>query len=179
VFTNLQAFSGEFRRSAVLSIKPSQLTPQAESQWVTIEGQADQNEKPMTLLDATPPKPERPIWRYILIAVAAAIVIGVTAYVLWDYPEQRAVTHFMQALERGDYQTAYRIWQPSPSYSFDDFMKDWGPKGDYGKVTSFDILDASSASAKTVTILVVVNNETPAVKLLVDRKTKGLAYSPY
>jgi len=133
----------------------------------------------MTLLDATPPKPERPLARYILIAVAAAIVIGVTAYLLWDYPEQRAVTHFMQALERGEYQSAYRIWQPSASYSFDDFMKDWGPHGDYGKITTFDILEASSASSQTVTILVVVNNETPAVKLLVDRKTKGLAYSPY
>jgi len=133
----------------------------------------------MSLLDAKPPAPERPIGRYILIAVAAAIVIGVSAYVLWDYPEQRAVTHFMQALERGDYQTAYRIWQPSASYSFDDFMKDWGPKGDYGKITSFEILEASSASSKTVTILIVVNNQTPGLKLLVDRKTKGLAYSPY
>jgi hypothetical protein len=133
----------------------------------------------MSLLDATPPKPERPIWRYILIVVAAAIAIGVAAYVLWDYPEERAVTHFMRALERGDYKTAYRLWQPSGSYSFDDFMKDWGPKGDYGKITSFDILDASSASSQTVTLLVVVNNQTPALKLLVDRKTKGLAYSPY
>jgi hypothetical protein len=133
----------------------------------------------LTLLDAKPPKPERPIGRYILIGAVAAIVIGVSAYLLWDYPEERAVTHFMDALERGDYRTAYRIWQPSASYSYDDFIKDWGPQGDYGKIKNFEILEASSASAETVTIMVVVNNETPAVKLLVDRKTKGLAYSPY
>ncbi len=133
----------------------------------------------MTLLDAKPPKPERPIGRYILIGVAAAIVIGVSAYLLWDYPEERTVTHFMEALERGDYRTAYHIWQPSNSYSYDDFVKDWGPQGDYGKVKDFEILEAASATSQTVTIMVMVNHEAPAVKLLVDRKTKGLAYSPY
>lgn len=133
----------------------------------------------MTLLDAKPPQPERPIGRYILIGVAAAILIGVAAYLLWDYPEERAVNHFMEALERGDYQTAYKLWQPSSSYTYDDFVKDWGPKGDYGKITDFQILEASSATSNTVTMLVVVNHEAPALKLLVDRKTKGLAYSPY
>lgn len=133
----------------------------------------------MTLLDATPPKPERPIGRYILIGAMAAIVLGVSAYLLWDYPEQRTVTQFMEALQRGDYKTAYHIWQPSASYSYDDFVKDWGPQGDYGKIRDFEILQASSATSQTVTILVMVNHEAPALKLLVDRKTKGLAYSPY
>ncbi len=133
----------------------------------------------MTLLDAKPPKPELPIWRYVLIGVAAAIVIGVSAYLLWDYPEEHAVDRFMEALERGDYRVAYQLWQPSASYSYDDFMKDWGPQGDYGKIKSYDVLEASSATSKTVMILVMINNETPALKLLVDRKTKGLAYSPF
>lgn len=133
----------------------------------------------MTLLDAKPPKPERPIGRYILIGVVATIVIGVCGYLLWDYPEEHTVTHFMEALQRGDYKTAYQIWQPSASYSYDDFIKDWGPEGDYGKIRDFEILEASSATSHTVTILVMVNHEAPALKLLVDRKTKGLAYSPY
>jgi hypothetical protein len=133
----------------------------------------------MTLLDAKPPKPEFPVWRYVLIGVAAAIAIGVSAYVLWDYPEERTVTRFLETVQRGDYKTAYQIWQPSASYSFDDFVKDWGPQGDYGKIRDFEILEASSASSKTVTVMVMVNHEAPALKLLVDRKTKGLAYSPF
>ncbi|HEV3278005.1 MAG TPA: hypothetical protein VG860_14395 [Terriglobia bacterium] len=133
----------------------------------------------MTLLDAKPPKPARPIGRYILIGVAGAIVIGISAYLLWDYPEQRAVTHFLEAVQREDYKTAYQIWQPSATYTYDDFLKAWGPQGDYGKIRDFEILEAASAGTQTVTVLVVINHEAPALKLLVDRKTKGLAYSPY
>lgn len=133
----------------------------------------------MSLLDATPPPPERPIGRYILIGLAIAVVVSVSGYLLWDYPEQRAVTRFLEALQREDYRTAYQIWQPSATYSYDDFVKDWGPKGDYGKIREFEILQASSATSQTVTVLVMVNHEAPALKLLVDRKTKGLAFSPY
>lgn len=133
----------------------------------------------MTLLDAKPPKPERPIGRYVLIGAAAVIAIGVASYLLWDYPEERAVTHFLEAVQRGDYKTAYQIWQPSPTYTFDDFVKDWGPKGDYGTIRDFEILQTTSATSQTVTVMVVINHEAPALKLLVDRKTKGLAYSPF
>ena len=58
-------------------------------------------------------------------------------------------------------------------------MKDWGPDGDYGKIREFDILRANSSSSGTVTVTVIVNHESPALKLLVDKRTKGLAFSPF
>jgi hypothetical protein len=133
----------------------------------------------MALLDAQPPPPPRHIARYVIIALAAVVATIVACYLLWDFPEERAVTRFLTAVEHGDYQTAYRLWQPSPSYSFNDFMNDWGPKGDYGKIREFEILDSTATTSETVTLIVSINHEQPPLKLLVDRKSKGMAYSPY
>jgi hypothetical protein len=133
----------------------------------------------MTLLDTTPPKPPRHIGRYILLAVLVAIVASGVAYYFWDYPEEHAVSRFLRTLQSGDYKTAYELWQPVSTYSFNDFMRDWGPSGDYGKIHEFDILRSISASSDTVTVTVMINRQTPVLKLLVDKRTKGLAYSPF
>jgi hypothetical protein len=133
----------------------------------------------MGLLDATPPQPPHHSGRYILVAMLLAIIAGGVAYYFWNYPEEHAVSRFLRTVQSGDYKTAYGLWQPSSTYTFADFMKDWGPNGDYGKIREFDILRSSSASSDTVTVTVMVNRETPVLKLLVDKNTKGLAYSPY
>lgn len=133
----------------------------------------------MSLLDATPPKPPLHIWRYILIAVVVAGIAYGAAYYFWDYPEEHAVSRFLETVQRGDYQAAYRLWQASSSYSYDDFVKDWGPNGDYGKIREFEIVEANSAASGTVTVTVIINHESPALRLLVDKRTKGLAYSPF
>ncbi len=137
---------------------------------------------PLTLLDAKPPKPKRGVLKYIplplLILILAAIAAFVT-YSLWDYPEERVVTHFLTALEKGNYRKAYQVWQPAPSYHFSDFMHDWGPEGDYGKVRTFDILGAKSRGSTTVQVFVSINHVQPPLSLLVDRRSKGLSYSIY
>jgi hypothetical protein len=133
----------------------------------------------MTLLDAKPAKPPRPVGRYILLGLLVALIASLATYYFWDYPEERAVKRFLETVERGDYPTAYRLWQPSPSYSYSDFLKGWGMNGDYGKISNFEILDASSKGSETVVITVSINHQTPPLQLLVDRETKGLAYSPF
>lgn len=133
----------------------------------------------MTLLDAKPAGPPRPIGRYILLAILVAIIASLATYYFWDYPEEQAVKRFLEAVEKGDYATAYRLWQPSASYSYGEFLKGWGVNGDYGKVRTFEILDASSKGSDTVVITVSINHQTPPLELLVDRKSKGLAYSPF
>ncbi|HLI29927.1 MAG TPA: hypothetical protein VKV79_02360 [Terriglobia bacterium] len=134
----------------------------------------------LTLMDAKPPKPKRGILKYIplpvLILILAAIGSLVT-YSLWDYPEERAISQFLTTLEKGDYHKAYELWQPAPSYHFADFMHDWGPEGDYGKIRNFRILGATSKGRNTVLVMVRINDEDPPLSLLVDRRTKGLSYS--
>jgi hypothetical protein len=134
----------------------------------------------MTLLDSTPPKPRPKYFKYLpLIVVVVLVGSGLLGYRLWDYPEERALTRFLETLERGDYPTAYQLWQPSPSYTFGDFMHDWGPQGDYGKIRQFSILGSKSKGSQTVIVTVRINQVDPPLDLLVDRKTKGLAYSVF
>jgi hypothetical protein len=131
----------------------------------------------MTLLDAKPPAPSIKVGRIVLIALVV-IVVGGGAYLgLRNYPEERAVTRFLQTLEQGNYQEAYRLWQPSPSYSYQDFVRDWGDQGDYGKIRKFEILGAHGKGGRLVIVTVRINDEDPPVQLAVDRQTKGLAYS--
>jgi hypothetical protein len=133
----------------------------------------------MTLLDATPPKPPRKIGRYILLALAVIIIGGVAYIALRNYAEEKALSRFLTALEQGNYPEAYRLWQPSSTYAYQDFLHDWGEHGDYGKIRNFKILGSRSKGAAIVIVTVTINDEEPPRELLVDRKTKGLAYSPF
>ena len=113
----------------------------------------------MTLLDATPPKPPRKIGRYILIALAV-IVVGGAAYIVFrNFPEERAISHFLTTLEQGNYREAYQLWQPSSTYSYEDFLHDWGERGDYGKIRTFKILGSQSKGKETVIVTVTINDE--------------------
>lgn len=134
----------------------------------------------MTLLDAKSPKPQSAFLKYW--PILAIIIVGIgclLSYRLRDFPEERAVERFLTTLERGDYQTAYRLWQPSPSYSFDDFLHDWGERGDYGKIKNYQLLESRSRGSNTVVVTVRINHIDPPLDLLVDRHSKGLAYSPF
>ncbi|HUY12527.1 MAG TPA: hypothetical protein VMX16_02705 [Terriglobia bacterium] len=136
----------------------------------------------MSLLDAKPPKPVTGFRKHVplpLLVIFAIIISFLATYALWDYPEERAITTFLNTLEAGNYQQAYKLWQPSPSYSYNDFVHDWGLQGDYGKIRTFDILDSDSKGSETVLVTVRINHVNPPLGLLVDRKTKGLAYSFY
>ncbi len=134
----------------------------------------------MTLLDARAPKPKSAFRKYwLVVAVILMAIACLVVYRLRDYPEERAVARFLTALQQGNYQEGYRLWQPSPSYSFADFLHDWGEQGDYGKIREFHILRSRSRGPNTVVITVRINGVDPPLDLLVDRNTKGLAYSVF
>jgi hypothetical protein len=133
----------------------------------------------MTLLDTTPPKPPLHIWRYIVFGILIFLVAEGCYFAFRNYPEERAVTRFLTALEQGKFQEGYRLWQPSPSYSYEDFLHGWGIQGDYGKIRSFEILGTKSKGSSLVIVTVKINNTSPPLDLVVDRKTKGLSYSVF
>ena len=133
----------------------------------------------MTLLDATPPKPPLHIWRYIVLGVLI-ILLGAGFYFAFrNYPEERAVTRFLTTLEQGKFQEGYQLWQPSPTYSYQDFLQGWGLQGDYGKIRGFEILGTKSKGSSLVIVTVRINNVDPPLDLVVDRRTKGLSYSTF
>ncbi len=54
------------------------------------------------------------------------------AQVLRNHSQESRVKTFFGCLQRRDYQAAYALWNctaahPCRDYSFDEFMKDWGP----------------------------------------------------
>ncbi len=134
----------------------------------------------VTLLDSQPPKPRSAIRRNAVLMVLAAAGLGsFLGYRFWNYPEERAVARFLSAVQQGDYREAYGLWQPSPSYAYEDFLRGWGEHGDYGKIREFAILYSKSKGRNTVIVTVRINDVDPPLDLLVDRKTKGLAYSVF
>ena len=134
----------------------------------------------MTLLDAEPPKPQSALRKYLPGVIALVVVTGaLLGYRLRNYPEERAVARFLTTLEEGNFREAYRLWQPSPSYGFGDFMHDWGEQGDYGKLRQFEILQSRSKGSDAVIVTVRINGVDPPLDVVVDRRTRGLAYSPF
>jgi hypothetical protein len=134
----------------------------------------------MTLLDARLPKPRSLFRRFLPLIIFIGGTLGIlVAYRFRDYPEERAVSRFLRTLEEGNYQRGYQLWQPVKSYSFESFMHDWGPQGDYGKIRSFEVVGTRSKGSNNVIVSVRINNQDPPLDVLVDRKTKGLAYSPF
>jgi len=134
----------------------------------------------MTLLDAEPPKPQSALRKYLPVVIALVVVTGaLLGYRLRNYPEERAVARFLTTLEEANFREAYRLWQPSPSYSFGDFMRDWSEPGDYGKIRQFEILQSKSKGSDAVIVTVRINGVDPPLDLVVERRTKGLAYSPF
>jgi hypothetical protein len=132
----------------------------------------------MSLLDAQPAKPKSLLRKSLPLMVIAVLVLGALLYVRFrNYSEERAVSRFLTTLQEGKYEEAYRLWQPSPSYTYADFLRGWGEMGDYGKIREFEILSSKSKGSNTVIVTVRINNVNPPLQLLVDRKTKGLAYS--
>ena len=133
---------------------------------------------PITLMDAKPPKHHGIFRRYIFLWILVIVGAGAIVAVLFrNYTEERVVAQFLTTLQEGKYREAYELWQPSPSYTFEDFLRGWGEMGDYGKIREFKILGSRSKGANTVIVTVRINNVDPPLELLVDRSTKGLAYS--
>ena len=89
------------------------------------------------------------------------------------------MTRFLTTLEQEKFQQGYQLWQPSPTYSYQDFLHGWGLQGDYGKIREFEILGTRSKGAALVIVTVRINNVDPPLDLVVDRKTKGLSYSAF
>jgi hypothetical protein len=85
----------------------------------------------------------RPPFKYqrqVITVAAGVVIVAITIAILLRFHTERAtIREFMNALVSENYQAAYKIWKPSPSYSYQDFMQDWGSNGYYGPVKSYRI----------------------------------------
>jgi hypothetical protein len=143
----------------------------------------------MTLLDAPIYNARRGrLIRNSLIATAIAIVVlAILTWLLWDWPEQHRVNHFLATVESGDLNTAYAEWNHDPDwrqhpdrykgYTFADFSKDWGIGSDYGQIKSHTIAITKTVGNGVVMGVNINGGKTPLF-LRVDHKTKQIGFSP-
>ena len=98
------------------------------------------------------------------------------------------MARFFQALAAGDTKRAYELWQPNPSYTYDLFLMDWGPEGEFGPVRSFCIVAATRPrNASGVVIAVEISPNAPfdgsdpglkEAKIWVELRNKSLGFAP-
>ena len=155
----------------------------------------------MTLFEAQPYDEARARRRRAIIIVAVAVVIVIAA-VLWlnrFYPEEHVVNQFFEALQQQSFEKAYGVWMHDPDwkqhpdkyarYPFSDFMKDWGPGGEWGIIKSHSIDgtavpkggNAGAFVTPSGIVVVVTVNERIGDKahIWVEKSDKTLSFSPY
>jgi hypothetical protein len=141
------------------------------------------------LLDTGAEEPKSKALRLAITAVA--LLIGVSFlvwYLLRFQAEKEAAGRFFQALAAGDTKRAYELWQPNPNYSYELFLEDWGPEGEFGPVRSYRVVAAARPkNASGVVVVVEVSAKAPfeggdpsvkEIKIWVERKDKSLGFAP-
>jgi hypothetical protein len=133
--------------------------------------------------------------RYTVTGIALVILaaIAVWFFFLRFAAEKRTVTRFLDAVIAGQFEQAYQIWHPEPTYSYNDFLQDWGPTGYYGPVRSFRITKAEQpkdGSGVTIEVEVspfqpfpddrdaVKSRQTKDVRLWVERRDQSISFAP-
>jgi hypothetical protein len=124
----------------------------------------------------------RIIARSIIAAVVLAIVGSLSWYLLKNHHQESVVKTFVEAVRRGDYQTAYRDWgctpqKPCSGYPFNKFMEDWGNQGSPPDASILGVTD--SESCNTGVLLTVSVNRARQEKLWVEKNNDAISFAPY
>ena len=155
----------------------------------------------MTLFESQPydPAAARRKRNRIFVLIAAIIVIALLWWMFRFWPEERIVDHFFDALQQQNFEQAYGIWMHDPAwkqhpekysaYTYNDFIKDWGPSGEWGIIKSHHIDGAAVpsgysgtpfASSSGVVVVVTVNARVADKShIWVQKDDKTLGFSPY
>ena len=147
------------------------------------------------ILDSGAEEPKSKALRYVVSGVAlAAMIAGALWYFLRFTPEKHTVERFMNAVVAGDSQQAYKIWRPNPSFTYQDFLAFWGPKGYYSPIKSFRIESAEVPPKGGSGVVVVVElsayspfpkpeesikfGQNQEARLWVERSDQSLSFPP-
>jgi hypothetical protein len=147
----------------------------------------------MTLMDAQQYDTARERRRRNQIASAIVLILLIVClgWLYRNWPEERAVNHFFDALQKQDYERAYGIWWHDPEwkqhpekysrYPFNEFYRDWGPGGEWGIVKSYKVYGSASpkGGGSGVIVEVVVNDRAEHARVWVEKSDKTLSFSPY
>lgn len=152
----------------------------------------------MSIFDSSEEHPPAKIRRYIITGLAFVLLVaGGCWYLLRYHTERNTVRQFLEAIVAGSMEQAYRMCNPSPSYSFKDFLEDWGEQGYYGPVKTYRIESAEELkrgpeppSGVNITVEVspyspfppnndvAKQSKTKEVRLRVEYKDHSIGFAP-
>jgi hypothetical protein len=135
----------------------------------------------------------------IILLVLVVLVIGILCWLLRFWPEEHVVNRFFDALQQQNYEQAYGVWMHDPDwkqhpdkysqYPYNDFIRDWGPSGEWGIIKSHRVDGAAVpsgysgspfATASGVVVVVTVNDRVAdKAHIWVQKNDKTLGFSPY
>jgi hypothetical protein len=144
----------------------------------------------MTLLDAPSYNAARARKRrrIIIASLLGVLIVAVLVWTLWNWPAEHRVNRFFTALEQQQFEKAYGIWnndsdwQQHPdkyktSYPYNKFLDDWSLNGEYGKISSYKILYATSSLGNSTLMAISVNGRKSLLTLGVSHGTIG--FTPF
>jgi hypothetical protein len=82
------------------------------------------------------PKKSRALKERLKAPVGIALVLIFVSGIVYrfaNFREERSVRQFMTAVEGGQYEAAYQLWDVGGRYTMKDFLQDWGKDGYYTK----------------------------------------------
>jgi hypothetical protein len=135
----------------------------------------------------------------ILLAVSAILIVALLLWLNRFWPEEHLVGNFFDALQTQNFEQAYGVWMHDPDwkqhperyarYPYNDFIKDWGPSGEWGIIKSHHVDGAAVphghsaspfATASGVVVVVTVNDRVAdKAHIWVQKDDKTLGFSPY
>jgi hypothetical protein len=152
----------------------------------------------MTLMDA-PAFNARKAQRVRVLSITGVVVFAIAVvgtilwflqlpWQFWHWPSDHKVNQFMSAVESGDMNKAYGLWnndsnwqqhpQQYQPYTITEFTKDWGPSSDYGTITSHQVFVSHRAGNGVIVGLYINGNKGKPLFLRVDSATKTIGFSP-
>ena len=116
--------------------------------------------------------------RRILIGVLLSLLVSsLLCYQFWNWRQERVAKRFLATLERQEYREAYDIWNPDPSsYRYQDFLRDWGPEGEYGKVERFEMTGSRNRGSGVIVTFRINGKE---ARIWVEKQDKSLSFPPF
>jgi hypothetical protein len=127
------------------------------------------------------PKKSRALKERLKVPVGIALVltfISGVAYKYVNYREERHVRQFMEIIQSGQYELAYREWDADARYTMQDFLQDWGKDGYYTKGMHDARVVDSNGKGGAVVVYVGIDSLRSPVALLVNKETLKISFSP-
>jgi hypothetical protein len=126
------------------------------------------------------PRKSRAWKERLKVPVTIGIVLLVIAGIAWkfaNFREEGRVRQFMQAVQGGQYEAAYQLWDAEGRYRLEDFLQDWGRDGFYTKGMHDARIVDSNTKGGSVIVYVEIDGKRP-VALMVDKEELKISFSP-